>query len=163
MKILLMMFIVLTGCNHSDKSPATPEATATPNDPIVASKTHPDAAPVLLNPSDLKKKKASIHSLPADGSDTVLVFKTLRFIKDEGQVFEGFYMKGKMLNGAFQPSGDMQGTDKIPLGGTPGWVELNTGQFFPAMTSKAPAQPFIEGRMTTAGFFPSKPVLPKNK
>jgi hypothetical protein len=72
-------------------------------------------------------------------------------------------MRGKMMNGAFQPSGTIEGTDKIPLGGTPGWVELNTGQFFPAMTSRAPAQPFIEGRMTTVGFFPSQPVLLNKK
>jgi hypothetical protein len=163
-----VMLVVLTGCNHSDHAAtskdATPPNTATnTDDPIVAPKKHPDAMPVLVNPSEIKKETAPIHSLPVDGSATVLIFKTLQMMKDTGQTPEGFFMRGKMMNGAFQPSGTLEGTDKVPVGGTPGWVELNTGQFFPAMTSKAPAQPFIEGRMTTVGFFPSQPVLPNKK
>jgi len=167
MKILLVMIVVLTGCNHSDhaatSTDATPPNTTTNNDPIVAPKKHPDAMPMLPKASEFKKEKAAIHSLPVDGSATVLIFKTLQIMTDTGQTPEGFFMRGKMMNGAFQPSGNLEGTDKVPVGGTPGWVELNTGQFFPAMTSRAPAQPFIEGRMTTVGFFPSQPVLPNKK
>ena len=166
MKILVLIFVLLTGCNHSDNSATAKETT--PKKPAAADigtmpKKTPEALPILPNPSELKADNAAIHTLPADGSNAILVFKTLRFISDTGENPKGFFMRGKMVNGAFQPSGTMEGTDKIPLGGTPGWVELNTGQFFPAMTSRAPAQPSIEGRMTTVGFFPSQPILPKKE
>ena len=164
MKKIFALFVFIVGCNHAE--PSTPQTKTEPQDkpaPLVAPKQNPDALAVLPNPSELKRDKAPIHALPADGSDVILIFKTLQFIKDTGASPEGFFMRGKMMNGAFQPSGKLEGQAKTPVGGTPGWVELHTGQFFPAMTSRAPAKPFIEGRMTTVGFFPNQPILPKNK
>ena len=83
MKKIFVLFALIVGCNHAE--PTTTETKAEPQEkpaPVVAPKQNPDALAVLPNPSELKRDKASIHTLPADGSDVILVFKTLQFIKD---------------------------------------------------------------------------------
>lgn len=69
----------------------------------------------------------------------------------------GLYIEGFLDADRFVPTGRQIEGDG-PIGhaeGTPGWMELATGQFFGAMTARAPARPYVEGTMTEEGFVPS--------
>ena len=59
---------------------------------------------------------------------------------------DGYYPQGSQVEGE-GPLGAAQGT--------PGWLELLDLRFYPAMTARSPARPYIEGTRTDRGFVPS--------
>lgn len=69
----------------------------------------------------------------------------------------GLYVTGHLADQGFVPTGrTIEGEGKVgDAEGTPGWMELLTGQFFGAMTARAPGRPYVEGTMTDEGFVPS--------
>lgn len=177
MRLLLPLFVLILGCNHTDtpkekepaavpQMPKTAQAPQTAQTPQAAQAAAPETKtpePTLETmpaPGELKAIHDQANAKPEDGTTTLLMLADLQFVADTGQTPEGYFFRGVMKNGLFVPDDKgLQGNTAIPVGGTPGWVELHTGKFLPAMTSRAPAEPFIEGRMTPAGFFPNQPKL----
>ena len=168
-KYLIALFVFCVACNHATDRSEVPDAPAktspAPTKPAdeTPSAQGPETFPA---PEVLKNLKPSEPALPTDGTSSLLLLSSLHLVVDEGQKPEGFYFRGIMQNGLFIPDGEgLQGNAPIPLGGTPGWLELHTAKFLPAMTSRAPAEPFIEGRLTPDGFFPSaqKRILKETK
>ena len=169
MKLNHLVFTVLffVGCNHTASTPKPesepePEAATAPQNESAANNEEATAPPMhtLPSPEALKTIQKQVTPKPADGTATLLLLQDLAFVTDTSQVPTGFYFRGVMKNGIFIPDDKgLQGNATSPVGGTPGWVELHTGQFLPAMTARAPAKPYIEGRMTPAGFFPNQAKL----
>ena len=162
--LLAFVFVFVTGCNHA-AAPKVNEPAPEPQPPtekpaaekIAESKP---AIETMPSPEALQAIQKQAAAKPADGTATVLLLADLKLVADTEQNPEGFFFRGVMKNGIFIPDDKgLQGNAAIPIGGTPGWVELHTAKFLPAMTARAPAQPFIEGRMTPAGFFPNQPKL----
>lgn len=58
---------------------------------------------------------------------------------------DGYYPTASFIDGEGQMG---------PAEGTPGWFELLDLRFYPAMTGRPPAAPYIEGTKSTAGFIP---------
>ncbi|MBL92502.1 MAG: hypothetical protein CMH56_11925 [Myxococcales bacterium] len=164
---LVFTFFFFVGCNHTTTSkPETesePEAAAAPQTEAPPAKNEeatPPTVQTLPSPEALNAIQKQAAPKPADGTVTLFLLQDLAFVADTSQIPTGFYFRGVMQNGIFIPDDKgLQGNATSPIGGTPGWVELHTGKFLPAMTARAPAKPFIEGRMTPAGFFPNQAKL----
>ena len=165
MKKIFVLLFVIVGCNHAAPPIENDTAAESQREQPTAVTPEPKAPKNRLTSKALLLMiGAQNPNKPKDGTTTLLILDELLFVADTGQTPKGFFLRGVMENGLFIPDDKgLQGSATSPVGGTPGWVELHTGRFLPAMTARAPAKPFIEGRMTKVGFFPSKTVLPKEK
>lgn len=75
---------------------------------------------------------------------------------NSNQTPQTFYVKGHMDRSRFVPESQVMGEGSLELQtGTPGWLELDTGHFYPMQTARAPVSPYIKGNMTTQGFIPA--------
>jgi hypothetical protein len=63
----------------------------------------------------------------------------------EGGSPSGMHVLGSVSDGAFQPVGDVVGDGEMGASGTPGWLELKTGQFHSDVQAVAPNKPFVKG------------------
>ena len=166
MKKIFVLLFVIVGCNHAAPTTENDAAAESQGEQPAAVTPEPKAQKNRLASKGLLKMvgAAAKNAKPENGTTALLMLDALQFVADTGQTPKGFFFRGVMENGLFIPDDKgLQGSATSPVGGTPGWVELHTGKFLPAMTARAPAKPFIEGRMTSAGFFPKQTLLPKEK
>ena len=164
-KILILLFLIV-GCNHTAPTTENDAAAESQREQPATVTPEPEAQNNQLASEGLLKmiRAPAKNAKLEDGTTALLMLDALQFVADTGQTPKGFFFRGVMENGLFIPDDKgLQGSASSPVGGTPGWVELHTGKFLPAMTARAPAKPFIEGRMTPAGFFPKQTLLTKEK
>jgi len=58
---------------------------------------------------------------------------------------KGLYVSGTVVDGAFQPSGDVQGDGTMGGDdGQPGWIDLRTGKFHSDTEATAPRKPYVK-------------------
>lgn len=65
----------------------------------------------------------------------------------------GLHVKGTIVDGAFNPEGDVLGEGALGESGSPGWMELRDASFHGAQTSRPPFPPYIDGFLAIDGTF----------
>ena len=85
------------------------------------------------------------------------VYLRLLDLSIHSDIPSGFYVVGTQNTDGFYPNGiQIEGNGQFgSVEGTPGWLELLDQRFYPAMTSRAPARPYIDGTKNDRGFIPS--------
>ena len=76
--------------------------------------------------------------------------------KEKNGPHGGFFVRGKVRDGNFVPSGDVRGHGKLATTGHPGWIELYDGSFYGDETAHQPRRPYVRGYKDPSGkFLPS--------
>jgi len=168
--LIVFAALAMMGCQHQETNGDTPAPSSEPGPAITQQENAQKVPPSEpgIGTAEEKKDANAIKTpaldlnalptpkpLPADGQNAIWLLSTLSLVVDQGQTPGGLYVKGKMDGGRFVPSGGVMGTRPADEDGTPGWLELSDGKFYPAQTARAPAQPFLEGKMTQSGFVPA--------
>lgn len=89
-------------------------------------------------------------------SDGTEVFFCLKNQSVLSSAPDGFYVKGIMENGRFNATSNVLGLGQLATSGRYGWVELNSGEFFPMESDQKANTPFVKGYITKDGFIPSE-------
>lgn len=90
-----------------------------------------------------------------DGTDVFFLLENQKIIADQKNIPHNFYIKGVIEGGEFHPKSEVLGVGDLAREGRYGWLELNSGEFFPMESDKKAITPFVKGFMTNQGFKPS--------
>ena len=84
------------------------------------------------------------------------ILKNSTIAEKNDSVPNSFYLIGHMENGQFiLDENRVLGEGKLAKAGRPGWLEINSNQFYSQETPRSVTSPYIKGYMTEEGFIPS--------
>ena len=90
-----------------------------------------------------------------NGTEVFFILNNQEVVHVQKYIPEGFYIKGVIMNGEFEPKSGVLGTGELAKTGRYGWLELKSKEFYPMESDRKAFTPFVKGYITPQGFIPS--------